>query len=228
MNTEKLIRVLLADDQRFIREGLRTLLKAESDIEVVGEAATGRQAVELNRALLPDVILMDISMPQMNGLEATQQILKNFPGKKVIILSVHSDDAYVERAADLGASGYLLKQSCAHFVADAIREVHNGKTYFSPAIPTFFHAKQKASLAQKNLPKDKAVRLSSREGDVLRLIAEGEAIKQIAESLSLSIKTVEKHRDHLMQKLAIPDIAGLTRYAIAEGVIGNGVQLTII
>lgn len=227
MNTEKHIRVLLADDQRFIREGLRALLKAESGIEVVGEAATGRQAVELNRKLLPDVILMDISMPQMNGLEATQQILKNFPGTKVIILSVHNDDAYVESAADLGASGYLLKQSCAHFVADAIREVHNGETYFSPAVSKRFQTKQKESLEQKDLPKAKAVRLSSREGDVLRLIAEGEAIKQIAESLSLSIKTVEKHRDHLMQKLAIPDIAGLTRYAIAEGVIGSGVQLTI-
>ena len=228
MTTAKRISVLLADDQMLIREGLRTLLSAESDIEMVGEAATGRQAVELTRKLLPDVVLMDITMPQMNGLEATRQIRKDFPGTKVIILSCHSDDAYVESAADLGASGYLLKHSFAHFVADAIREVHHGETFFSPAVSKRFHSRQKESSEQKDLPKAKASHLSSREGDVLRLIAEGEAIKQIAESLGLSVKTVEKHRDHLMQKLAIHDIAGLTRSAIAEGVIDGGVQLTII
>jgi DNA-binding NarL/FixJ family response regulator len=228
MKSAKRISVLLADDHMRIREGLKTLLKAESDIEVVGEASTGRQAVELTRKLRPDVIVMDISMPQTNGLEATRQIRKDFPDTKVIILSTHSDDAYVESAADLGASAYLLKHSSAHFVAEAIREVHNGETFFSPAISKRFRSRPQQSSEQKDLPKAKAPRLSSREGDVLRLIAEGEAIKQIAESLSLSIKTVEKHRDHLMQKLAIHDIAGLTRYAIAAGIIESGVQLTII
>ena len=228
MKSAKRITVLLAEDHMIVREGLRKFLEVESDIEVVGEAATGREAVELTRKLRPDVVVMDISMPQMNGLEATRQIRKDVPDTKVIILSAHSDDAYVESAADLGATGYLLKHSSAHFVADAIREVHNGETFFCPAVSKRFHARQKESSAQKDLPKAKATHLSSREGDVLRLIAEGEAIKQIAESLSLSVKTVEKHRDHLMQKLAIHDIAGLTRYAIAAGIIDGGVQLTII
>jgi len=228
MNAKKRISVLLADDHMLIREGMKTLLRAERDIEVVGEAATGRQAVELTRKLCPAVVVMDISMPQTNGLEATRQIRKDFPDTKVIILSAHGDDAYVESAAVLGASGYLLKQSSARFMADAIRKVHNGETFFSPAVSKRFRTRQKASLEQKDLPKVKGIRLSSREGDVLRLIAEGESVKQIAESLSLSIKTVEKQRDHLLQKLAIRDIAGLTRYAIAEGVIDGGVQLTII
>ena len=228
MNTEKPIRVLLADDNKVVRNGLATMLKANSGFEVVGEAVNGREAAELNRKTRPDVILMDISMPLMNGLEATRLILKDFPGTKVIILSSYGDDAYVESAAAFGASGYLLKQSASNVLPEAIREVHKGGTYCSPAVSKRFPKRQQESLDRKGLPKANVVQLSSREVEVLQLIAEGEANKQIAESLSISIKTVEKHREHLMRKLDIHDTAGLTRYAIETGIIESSVQLTIV
>jgi len=228
MKTANRITVLLAEDHMIVREGLKKLLETESDIEVVGEATNGRQAVELNQKLRPDVIVMDIAMPQLNGLEATRQILKTFPAVKVIILSAHSDDAYVESATALGASGYLVKQTSAHFLSEAIRDVQKGKTFFSPTVSKRFHKRQQESLDRKGLPKANVVQLSSREVEVLQLIAEGEANKQIAESLSISIKTVEKHREHLMRKLDIHDTAGLTRYAIEVGIIESSVQLTIV
>jgi len=228
MNSAKHITVLIADDHMVVREGLRKLLEAESDIEVVGEAATGRKAVELARKLQPDVVVMDIAMPQMNGLEATRQIRKTDPNVKILILSAHSDDAYVERVAALGAAGYLIKQTSAHFLSEAIREVQKGNAFFSPSISKRLHKRQQDSLNRKGLPKAGAINLSSREAEVLQRIAEGEANKQIAENLGISIKTVEKHRDHLMHKLDIHDTAGLTRYAIGAGIIESSVQLTIV
>ena len=228
MKSDKRITVLLAEDHMIVREGLKRLLESESDIEVVGEATTGRQAVELAQKLRPDVIVMDIAMPQMNGLEATRQILKASPNVKVIILSAHSDDAYVENATALGAAGYLIKQTSAHFLSEAIREVQKGNTFFSPTVAKRFQKRRQDSLDRKGQPKASGIRLSSRETEVLQLIAEGEANKQIAEKLAISIKTVEKHRDHLMHKLDIHDTAGLTRYAIAVGIIESSVQLTII
>jgi DNA-binding NarL/FixJ family response regulator len=228
MKSDKRITVLLAEDHMIVREGLKRLLESESDIEVVGEATTGRQAVELAQKLRPDVIVMDIAMPQMNGLEATRQILKASPSVKVIILSAHSDDAYVENATALGAAGYLIKQTSAHFLSEAIREVQKGNTFFSPTVAKRFQKRRQDSLDRKGQPKASGIRLSSRETEVLQLIAEGEANKQIAEKLAISIKTVEKHRDHLMHKLDIHDTAGLTRYAIAAGIIESSVQLTIL
>ena len=228
MNSAKPITVLLAEDHMIVREGLKKLLESESDIEVVGEATTGRQAVELAEKLHPAVIIMDIAMPQMNGLEATRQILKSQPGVKIIILSAHSDDAYVESATSLGAAGYLIKQTSAHFLSEAIRAVHKGNTFFSPSVAKHFQKRQDESVGRKGLPKTEGPRLSSREAEVLQLIAEGEANKQMAEKLSISIKTVEKHREHLMQKLDIHDTAGLTRYAIAAGIIESSVQVTIV
>lgn len=228
MKAENRIAVLLAEDHMIVREGLKKLLEAEDDIVVVGEAADGRKAVELTRKLHPAVVVMDIAMPHLNGLEATRQILKTDPGVKILILSAHSDDAYVESVTALGAVGYLIKQTSAHFLSEAIREVHKGNTFFSPDVAKRFHKRQQESLNRKGLPKDNAAQLSSREVEVLQLIAEGEANKQIAEALSISIKTVEKHRDHLMRKLDIHDTAGLTRYAIQKGIIESCVQLTIV
>ena len=150
MNSEKTIRILLADDHMIVREGFISLLSDEIDIEVVGEAATGLQAVELTRKLLPDLVLMDISMPHMNGLEATRQIRKDFPDTKVIIFSSFGDDAYVESAAELGASGYLIKQASALHLSEAIREVHKGNTYCSPAVSKLFLARQRAALKKKS------------------------------------------------------------------------------
>ena len=222
------ITVLLAEDHMIVREGLRRLLDAESDIEVVGEAATGRQAVVLARKLQPAVVVMDIGMPLLNGLEATRQIRHDVPDTKILILSAHGDDVYVERLTALGATGYLIKQTSAHFLSEAIREVHGGNTFFSPSIAKKLREQKQKTLDRKGPPKEKAVQLSSREVEVLQLIAEGEANKQIAAELGISIKTVEKHRDHLMQKLDIHDTAGLTRYAISTGMVECGVPLTIV
>lgn len=224
----KRITVLLADDHTIVREGLRRLLEAESDIEVVGEATNGRQAVAMALKLRPAVVVMDIAMPLMNGLEATSQIRKVLPNVKVLILSAHSDDAYVEKVTALGAVGYLIKQTSANFLSEAIREVQKGNTFFSPSIAKILRHRDQKSLDRKGRLKAKTVRLSSRELEVLQLIAEGQANKQIAAELDISTKTVEKHRDHLMHKLDIHDTAGLTRYAIANGVIESSVQVTII
>jgi DNA-binding NarL/FixJ family response regulator len=223
----KRITVLLAEDHQIVREGFRSLLEHEYDIEVVGEAATGRQAVQLTRKLRPAVVVMDIAMPLLNGLEATRQIRKDFPDTKVLILSAHSDDAYVEQVAVLGAAGFLLKQTSSHELATAIREVQKGNTFFSASISRRVHDRsQKPMDREVNLQK-KTNRLSSREVEVLQLIAEGKLNKQVATELGVSFKTVDKHRQHLMSKLDIHDVAGLTRYAIAEGIIESNVRVTI-
>jgi DNA-binding NarL/FixJ family response regulator len=228
MKTVKQITVLLAEDHQIVREGLRKLLEAEKDIEVVGEATSGRQAVALAKKLTPDVVVMDIAMPLLNGLEATRQILQAGTGTKVLMLSAHSDDTYVEQAVAFGAKGFLLKQTSSNDLSKAIREIEKGNTFFSPSIAKRLQRQNQKSLDRKGLLKTKAVQLSSREMEVLQLIAEGEANKQIADDLNISIKTVEKHREHLMQKLDIHDTAGLTRYAIGAGIIESSVQLTIV
>jgi DNA-binding NarL/FixJ family response regulator len=220
--------ILLADDHTIVREGFRKMLELEPDLEVVGEAKDGRQAIALTKKLHPDVVLMDIAMPLLNGLEAARQVLKEIPATKVIMLSAHSDDAYVENASASGAAGFLLKQTSAHDVCRAIREVNQGKTFFSPSIAKHFNRvnPQLPSHAGKLNPK--ATQLTSRETEVLQLIAEGKANKETASELGIGIKTVEKHREHLMQKLDIHDTAGLTRYAISAGIIESSVQLTIV
>ena len=201
------------------------MLEGENDLEVVGEAQTGRQAVELTRKLRPAVVVMDIAMPLLNGLEATRQIRKAIPDTKVIMLSAHSDDAYVDQAIAIGAVGFLLKQTSSHNLAVAIREVQKGNTFFSASISKRLH-NQKVPANGKALRK-KVASLSSRELEVLQLIAEGKANKETAAELGISIKTVEKHRQNLMAKLNIHEISGLTRYAIGAGIIESSVQLTI-
>lgn len=228
MNCAKKITVLIVDDHTMVREGFLKLLETENDIEVIGQAESGRAAVELTEKLHPDVVVMDIAMPQMNGLEATRQIHQLDPDVKILILSAHSDDAYVENVMKSGAAGYLIKQSSAHSLSEAIREVHKGNSFYSPSISRHMQKRNQSSLSRKGLPKPKASNLSPREMEVLQLIAEGQANKQIASALGISIKTVEKHRDHLMQKLDIHETAGLTRYAISAGIIESSVQLTII
>ena len=202
-------------------------MKHESDIEVVGEAETGRQAVQLTRKLRPAVVVMDIAMPLLNGLEATRQIRKDFPETRVLILSAHSDDAYVEQVDALGAAGFLLKQTSSHNLATAIREVQKGNTFYSPAVSKRLKGRDQKALDREGNFKQKHNRLSSREVEVLQLIAEGRPNKQVATELGVSFKTVDKHRQHLMAKLNIHDIAGLTRYAIAEGIIESNVRVTI-
>jgi len=224
----KRITVLLADDHTIVREGFRTMLELEDDIEVVGEAQDGRQAVALVTKLRPAVVLMDIAMPLLNGLEAARQVAKAFPATKVIMLSAHSDDAYVKSATESGAVGFLLKQTSAHEVCRAIREVHQGKTFFSPSITRRLDRLHSAAPDRAGMLRTKAALLTSREMEVLQLIAEGKANKETASELGIGVKTVEKHREHLMAKLDIHDTAGLTRYAISAGIIESSVQVTIV
>jgi DNA-binding NarL/FixJ family response regulator len=224
----KPITVLLAEDHMIVREGFRKMLEMEADIEVVGEAQDGRRAVEMVKKLRPAVVLMDIAMPLLNGLEATRQVLKLVPTTRVLILSAHNDDAYVKNASESGAVGFLLKQTSAHEVCRAVRVVHEGKTFFSPAISRRLDRIKPKSTNRTGEPNAKAAELTSREMEVLQLIAEGKANKETASELGIGIKTVEKHREHIMQKLDIHDTAGLTRYAISAGIIESSVQLTIV
>jgi DNA-binding NarL/FixJ family response regulator len=224
----KAIRTLLADDHTIVREGLRALLLADSGIEVVGEAVNGREAVDLAMSLRPDVVVMDIAMPQLNGLEATSKIRAALPGTKVIILSAHSDDAYIDRVIAIGASGFLIKQTSAQILARAIHEVMEGKTFYSPQVSKRVREHYQRPEKAGGLLVRKATGLTSRELEVIQLVAEGQANKQVANELKISIKTVEKHRQHLMDKLNIHDTAGLTRYAIAQGIIESSVQVTIV
>jgi len=224
----KRITILLAEDHMIVREGFRKMLELERDFEVVGEAKDGRQAVGLVQKLHPTVVLMDIAMPLLNGLEATRQILKAVPATKVLILSAHSDDAYVKSASAAGAVGFLLKQTSAHDVCRAIREVHKGKTFFSSSVARRLDRLHRKPNDRNGVPQKKVVPLTSREMEVLQLIAEGKANKESAAELGIGLKTVEKHREHLMQKLDIHDTAGLTRYAIDTGIIESSVQLTIV
>jgi DNA-binding NarL/FixJ family response regulator len=219
----KHITILIAEDHTVVREGFRRMLELEGDLEVVGEAQDGRQAVEMAKKLHPDVVLMDVAMPMLNGLEATRQVIKALPATKVLILSAHGDLAYVTNAIESGAAGFLLKQSSAHEVYQAIREVHQGKTFFSPSISKRLDHFDPPSSGHIGMIK-KATELTSREREVLQLVAEGNANKQTAAELGIGTKTVEKHRERLMQKLDIHNTAGLTRYAICAGVIENGVQ----
>ncbi len=222
------ITVLLAEDHTIVREGLLVLLKLEPDIKVIGQAENGRQAVALASALCPDVVVMDIAMPLLNGLEATRQILHAAPKTKVLVLSAHSDDAYVEQVMALGAAGYLIKQTASDMLAVAIREVCAGKPFFSPSISKRLYHHQRKAKAMGELPKKEAPHLTSREMEVLQLIAEGKANKETADELNISIKTVEKHRQKVMEKLNIHDTASLTRYAISAGIIESSVQITIL
>jgi DNA-binding NarL/FixJ family response regulator len=224
----KRITVLLADDHMVVREGFRRMLELENDFEVVGEAQDGRQAVARAKKLRPAVVLMDLTMPLVNGLVATRLLLKALPVTKVIMLSAHSDDAYVSQAIESGAVGFLIKQSSAHDVCRAIRDVQMGKTFFSPSISKRRDRLNLPSLDRSEDLNGKVVQLTSREMEVLQLITEGRANKLIAAELGIGIKTVEKHREHVMEKLDIHDIAGLTRYAISAGIIESSVQLTIV
>jgi len=187
----KKITVLLADDHQIVREGFRSLLKHETDIEVVGEAPDGRQAVEMAKKLRPAVMLMDIAMPLLNGLEATRQVLKAVPTTKVLMLSAHSDDAYVQDATNAGAKGFLLKQTSSHIVCQAIREVQKGNTFYSPTIAKRLEERDRKTPDRDGSSKARNHNLSAREVEVLQLIAEGKANKETASELGISIKTVE-------------------------------------
>jgi DNA-binding NarL/FixJ family response regulator len=214
------IRVALADDHTFVREALRSLLSGEEDVEIVAEADNGRRAIEIAEQLHPSVLLMDIGMPRLNGLAAAQRIRHVAPEVKVILLTAFGTDHYIQEVVNSGIPGYLLKDAPCDLLLRAIREVAKGHTFHSPAI-----SQRMRSIVDTQPNGGKSpVRLTTREIEVLQLIAEGAANKQIAAELEISIKTVEKHRQNLMDKLRIHDTASLTRYAISSGVIDNAVQ----
>ena len=210
-----------------VREGFRLVLQAEIDIKVVGEAENGRQAVELARNLKPAVIVMDLSMPLLNGLEATRRIHHALPTIKILILSAYDDDAYVDQISEVGAAGFVLKQSASDALILAIREVYKGKSFFSVSLANRIRRRTHISSGLDGRLRNQRNRLSSREVEVLQLIAEGSSNKRVAEMLGISAKTVDKHRQHLMTKLDHHETASLTRYAISTGVIESNVQLTI-
>lgn len=212
------ITILLADDHNIIRSGICALLKLEPDFQIVGEATTGRQAVMLAEKLAPNILIMDLAMPLLNGVEATRQVLRNCPSVKVIALSAYDDDIHVEPVVAAGASAYLLKITAANEIIHAVREVQKGNAYFSPAIAERLRAKSLSKLIEHR-PNGGTPPLTSRESEVLQLIAEGFSNKQIASELNISIKTIEKHRQSLMGKLNIHCIAGLTRHAAESGII---------
>jgi DNA-binding NarL/FixJ family response regulator len=219
------IKVLLADDHTLLREGCRMMLELESDFEVVGEAHNGREAVALAKKLQPDVMLMDITMPSLNGLEAARQIHKAIPATKVLMLSGHGDDAYVQTATECGAAGFILKQNPGKDICRAIRQIHQGKTFFSPDLVRHFDRRKLSLPGGVGGSNPKPAPLTPREMEVLQLVAEGNANKQTGAELGISLKTVEKHRGRLMEKLDIHDTAGLTRYAISTGIIENSLPL---
>jgi DNA-binding NarL/FixJ family response regulator len=216
----KKISVLLVEDHVVVREGLRSLVSVEDDIEVVGEAGDGRLGVKMARELTPDVVVMDIAMPLLNGLDATRQIIDEGIQTKVLILSSYADDEYVHRLTEAGAAGYLIKQTAASELIKAVREIANGNAYFTPSILKRLLGRYKESSQRGQVGGVRPTEhLTSREREVLQMVAEGHVNKEIAATLYLSVKTVEKHRQQLMDKLSIHDVASLTRYAIANGFV---------
>ncbi len=212
------IRILLADDHGVVRKGLRFLLERQPEMEVVGEAADGREAVRLAVELEPLVIVMDIGMPQLNGIEATSQIVKRNPEIGVVMLSVHSDEAYLLRALSAGAKGYLLKDSAEVDLVRAVQVVAQGKPFFSPAIAKTLLEDYMRYLQQRNL-QDSYDLLTDREKEILQLLAEGKSNKEVAALLNLSLYTVETHRTHLMQKLNLHNTAEIVLYAVRKKII---------
>ena len=210
------IKILLADDHKIVSECLRPLLNKQPDMRVVGEAENGRMAVKLAQQLNPNVVIMDIAMPDLNGIEATRQIIARCPGVKIITLSMNSDKRYVTGVLNAGASGYLTKSCSFEELVGAIRVVAANKKYLSPDISGIVIEESlvRSSTAKSKVPSI----LTMREREVLQLLAEGKTVKQIASQLYLSIKTVHTHRKQIMEKLDIHSIAGLTKYAIREGI----------
>ena len=212
------IRVLVADDHAIIREGLRVMLGNQLDMEVVGIASNGREAIRLVDEVEPDVAVMDISMPELNGIEAIQQMLPRHPHMNVVVLSIHETKPYVYRTLKTGAKGYLIKETAGLEVLDAVRAVYRGERYLSQRIADLLTDASFRNL-EISLEINRLEMLSSREREILQLVAEGKTSQQIAESLSISPKTVDTYRSRLMRKIGVDDVAGLVRFAIQHGVI---------
>lgn len=214
------IKIVLADDHTIVRKGIRSLLDEEPDIEVVGEAENGHEAVETVARLQPDVAILDIGMPSLNGLEATKLIKKAHPGTHVLILTMHDNEEYIAETLKAGASGYLIKKSAPRELINAIRVAFRGETYLSPSISTKVvnrFIRISSSVPLPDTPGDSA--LTPREREIIQLIAEGFSNKEIADKLFISAKTVKNHRSNLMEKLDLHNTAEITQYAIRKGIV---------
>lgn len=211
-------RVLIADDHGIVRRGLRALLEKSPEVSVVGEASDGREAVRLAAELRPNIVVMDIAMPMLNGVDATSQILSRDPEIKVIILSMHSDESYILRALSAGAKGYLLKDSAEGDILPAVQTVAKGRPYFSPVIASTLLDEYLQTM-KKNKVRDSYDLLSEREKEVLQLLAEGKSNKEVASVLNLSPYTIESHRTSLMQKLNLHNTAEIVLYAVRKNII---------
>lgn len=209
-------KIMIVDDHRLMREGLRSIIEVESDMEVVAEASGGRAAVRLAKEVSVDAVIMDITMPDLNGIEATNQVLSEHPNIKVVALSMHSDDHFVAGMLAAGACGYLPKDCAAGELVDAIRTVMAGETYLSPKAANIVVDSYRRALSEDKSTGNAV--LTVREREVLQLVAEGETSKRIAARLNLSAKTVEAHRQQIMTKLNIRSIAGITKYAVQQGI----------
>jgi DNA-binding NarL/FixJ family response regulator len=214
-----MIRILLADDHTVMRAGLRLLLERQPDMVVVAEAADGRRALELVETETPDVAVMDIAMPILNGIEATRQIAAKRPELPVVILSMHSDESYVMRALKAGAKAYLLKDSAEADLIRAVRAVREGKSFFSPAVSRMLLEDYVHQLQQRG-EEDSYELLTTRERELLQLLAEGKSNKDVANLLNVSVYTVETHRAHILQKLGLHTVPDLILYAVRKGIIG--------
>jgi two-component system response regulator NreC len=214
----KKLRILLADDHIVMRTGLRALLERQANLEVVGESENGRETVALAASLRPDVVVMDVGMPVLNGIEATQTIVTQCPTIAVVILSMHADESYVMRALKAGARGYLLKDSAAADLIGAIQAISQGKSFFSPKVSRILAEDYVRVLKQKGAV-DTYDLLTSREREILQLLAEGKANKEVATALNISPYTVETHRSHILQKLNLHNPAELVLYAVRKGII---------
>ncbi|HTX18408.1 MAG TPA: response regulator transcription factor [Bacteroidota bacterium] len=211
------IRLLIVDDHPLVREGLRSCLVQEKHLEIVGEAADGQEAIRMAKSTLPDIILLDINMPGMNGLEAARLLMKSSPKSKILILTMHDSKEYVNRMVSTGAHGYMLKDSPPSELVTAIEVVHGGGTFFSPKISETVMSEYVKSVRTRG--KKGSVELSRRETEVLVLIAEGLGNKEIASRLFVSVRTIETHRERIIKKLDIHTVAGLTRYALTKGIV---------
>jgi len=214
----KKVRILLADDHTVMRAGLRALLERQPNLEVVGEAENGRQTVELASSHVPDVVVMDIAMPNLNGVEATRRMVSKQPTISVVILSMYSDESYVMRALEAGARAYLLKDSAVTDLIRAIEAVSQGKSFFSPRISRILAEEYVHALKQKGVA-DSYELLTSREREILQLLAEGKTNKEVATSLNISVYTAETHRGNILQKLNLHSSAELVLYAVRKGII---------
>jgi DNA-binding NarL/FixJ family response regulator len=212
------VRIVLADDHTIVRKGLRVLLERQSDLLILGEASNGREAIEVSREQSPDVVVMDVAMPIMNGIEATARITAAQPKTAVVILSMHTDESYILRALKAGARGYLLKDSAENDLIQAIRAVANGFAFFSPTVSKMLADDYLRQVQQRGV-EDPYDLLTPRERELLQLIAEGKSAKEIATLLNLSFHTVETHRGNLMQKLRVHSIPELILYAVRRGIV---------